>query len=358
MRQFRINWKLTSILLAITLAILASYEALSLITPAQSNGAVQNFAGGACSFIIYQDSGGFFANDCTTGKNAYTEQTSDLLFSDIQGALSSTGGTVDVRKGTWTLAGQWPTIDLSSLAILRGEGPQTKFVASGSANFDPLNVTKINLLNLDMVDRYGVEVSFTCDTACIARQLQSFPLDIESARAVGVTSVDFLGNYIRLDSHIRSYPALETGYGVVFRNQSLYHSIRLRATVRVAQTKPFYPLFMEPVKGDYNNFTGFQWTSTTNLMCRTASRAFAQQNNATGITMDTKDHTYEIRYQSNNVTFLYDSRAVCTNTQFITQYPGASPNRTPISPVFETCEPNNEIMAIYLKTPFVIPVSA
>lgn len=357
MSRVHVNWKLATVLLAITLAILASYEAFSIIAPSPSNANVQNFAGGACTFILYQDSGNFLADDCVTGKNSYTEQSSDALFADIQNTLSSTGGTIDIRKGVWTLGSQWPTVDLSTLAVLVGEGPQTKFVASGTANFDPLNATRINLVNLDMVDRYGVEVSFTCDSACLGRQLQSFPLDVDSAKAVGVTYVDFLGNYIRLDSRIKAYPALETGYGVVFRNQSSYHSIRLRVTVRVAQTKPFYPLFMEPVKGDYNNFTGFQWTNTTNLMCRTASRAFAQQNNYT-TTMDTKDHTYEIRYQSNNVTFLYDGKTVCKNTQFITQYPGLSVNKNPISPVFETCEPNNEIMAIYLKTPFLIPVSA
>ncbi len=355
--QLRINWKLVSILLAIALVVLASYEVFSIIAPSQSNANVSNFIGGPCTFVLYQNSGAFLADNCATGKNDYREQSSDTLFSDMQTVLASTGGQLYIRKGTWILASQWPTVDLSALAILRGEGPQTRFVASGAANFDPLNATRISLFDLDMVDRYGVEVSFTCDSTCQASQQQAFPLDVASARAVGTTYVDFLGNYIRLDSQKAAFPALETGYAVVFRNQSGVHSFRLRAIVRVAQTMPFYPLFMEPVKGDYNDFTGFRWTSTTNLMCRTSTGGSSIQNNATE-TMDTKDHTYEIRYQSNQVTFLYDGATICTNTNFIMQYPGPSSNKAPIGPVLETCEPDRVIMAIYLKTPFLIPVTA
>lgn len=353
--QLKTNWKLVSVLLAIALVVLGSYEVFSIISPSQSN--VSNFIGGPCTFVLHQDNGSFLADNCVTGKTDYREQSSDTLFGDMQTVLGSTGGQLYIRKGTWTLASQWPTVDLSTLAILRGEGPQTRFVASGAANFDPLNATRISIFDLDMVDRYGVEVSFTCDSTCQANQQQAFPLDVASARAVGTTYVDFLGNYIRLDSRASAFPALETGYAVVFRNQSSVHSFRVRATVRVGQTKLFYPLFMEPVKGDYNDFTGFRWTSTTNLMCRTSTGGSATQNNATEM-MDTRDHTYEIRYQSNQVTFLYDGVTICTNTTFIMPYPGLSSNRNPIGPVLETCEPDNQIMAIYLKTPFLIPVTA
>ncbi len=355
--QLRINWKLVSVVLAITLVVLGSYEVFSIIVPSQFNGNAGNFIGGPCTFILYQDSGSFLADNCATGKTEYREQSSDTLLGDLQTVLASTGGELYVRRGTWVLASQWPTVDLSTLTILRGEGPQTRFVASGSANFDPINATRVSLFDIDMVDRYGVEVSFTCDPACRASQQQAFPLDVASARAVGTTSVDFLGNYVRLDSRAAAFPALETGYAVVFRNQSGVHSFRVQATVRVAQTKPFYPLFMEPVKGDFNDFIGFRWNNQTSLQCRTSQGGVALQKNVTEL-MDTKDHVYEIRYQSNQVTFLYDGATICTNTANIIQYPGLSSNKTPVGPVLEACEPDNQIMAIYLKTPFLIPVTA
>ena len=345
-----------SIALAIVLVVLASYEVFSKISP-QSNGNVSTFIGGPCTFILYQDSGSFLAENCATGKTDYREQTSDTLFGDVQSVIAATGGELYVRRGTWTLSNQWPSVDLSTLAFLRGEGPQTRFVASGAANFDPLNATRVSLFDLDMVDRYGIEVSFMCDPACMASQQQAFPLDVASARAVGTTSVDFLGNYVRLDSRTAAFPALETGYSMIFRNQSSVHSFSVQATVRVAQTKPFYPLFMEPVKGDFNDFIGFYWNSLTNLQCRTSLAGAATLKNVPEM-LDTRDHTYEIRYQSNQVTFLYDGTTVCTNTTNIIQYPGLSSNKTPLGPVLETCEPDNQIMAIYLKTPFLIPVTA
>jgi hypothetical protein len=114
---------------------------------------------------------------------------------------------------------------------------------------------------------------------------------------------------------------------------------------------------MEPVKGDYNDFIGFRWNNPTSLQCRTSAGGVATSTNVTK-TMDTKDHAYEIRYQSNQVTFLYDGATICTHTTNIVQYPGPSSNKTPIGPVLETCEPDNQIMAIYLKTPFLIPATA
>ena len=286
---------------------------------------------------------------------------------DMQTALGSSGGLIQVQKGVWTLTSAFPTVDLSSLVVLSGEGPATVFKPGGTANFDPINPALVKIINLNMVDKYGVQVSFTCDLACMDRQEQSFPLDTVSATRIGTTAITFLGNYIRLDSQAAAYPAFETGYAVVFRNGTLTgsgsveHSFRVRATIRIAQTKPFYPLFMEPTKGDYNDFIGFRWTSTTNLRLETHFGGTPTLLNVPE-TMDTNDHTYELDYQccapsATSVAYVYDGLTIGTITTNIIPYPGPSPATTPYGPELEACEPDGQIMAVYMKTPFLTPVT-
>ena len=320
-----------------------------------------------CSYVLFQNSGSYLADSCVPGGTGYRESSATSLMGDMQTVLASSGGLIGVQKGVWTLTSQWPTVDLSSLVVLSGEGPATIFKPGGATNFDPINPTLVKVFNLNMVDKYGVQVSFVCDLDCSDRQQQSFPIDTESAAAIGTTTVTFLGNYIRLDSQAPAYPAFETGYAVTFRNgtvtgsSSAEHSFRVRATVRTAQLKPFYPMFMEPVKGDYADFIGFRWTSTTNLRLETHLGGVSTLVNVAE-TMDTNDHTYELDYQccapsATSVAYKYDGVSIGTITTNVMPYPGASLQTSPYGPELEACEPDGQIMTIYLKTPFITPVT-
>lgn len=348
------RWKLATGILALTLVIIGAFEVNAIPAPGRSSVIEPGSFSEACTYVLYQDSGSFLANSCLTGGNDFKESTASALMADMQTALATSGGEIGVQKGTWTLTSQWPTTNLKNLVVLVGEGPTTIFAPSGG--FDPINVTLVNVFNFNMNDKYGIQVSFVCDLVCSGQQQQSFPLDTVAATGIGTTFVTFLGNYIRLDSQAAAFPAFETGYAVIFRNQTSYHSFRIRATLRFSALLGNYPLFFEPVKGDFGNFTGFRWTSTTNLRCRTSFDNVVTETNVAK-TMDTNDHTYEIQYQSNSVKFLYDGSLICTHTTNIFPYPLGPGINKPLGPELEACEPDGQIMAIYLKTPFLTPVT-
>jgi hypothetical protein len=364
-----VNYRAATVFLLLATIVLGGFLIYDRVlgpvrTVTVQNGSVNQ----GCSYVLYQSSGSFLADSCVPGGTGYKESTATALMSDMQAALGSSGGLVEVQKGTWTLASQWPTIDLSSLVVLSGEGPATLFQPGGTASFDPINASMVRVFNFNMVDKYGVQVSFTCDLECSDRQQLSFPMDTVAATTIGNTIITFLGNYIRLDSQTLSYPAFETGYAVAFRNgtlaggtNSVEHSFSVRATVRTAQLKRFFPLFMEPVKGDYSDFIGFRWTNTTNLSLETHLRGIATLLNVAR-NMDTNDHTYELDYQccalsATQVVYKYDGVTIGTINTNIIPYPGPSLQTTPYGPELEACEPDGQIMAIYLKTPFLSPVT-
>jgi hypothetical protein len=364
----RVNYRTATVVLLLATIVLGGFIVYDrVLAPVRTVTVQTSSVNEGCSYVLYQNSGSYQADSCVPGGTGYRESSASSLMADMQTALGSLGGLIQVQKGIWTLTSAWPTVDLSSLVVLSGEGPATIFKPGGAANFDPINPTMVKIFNLNMVDKYGVQVSFTCDLACSDRQQQSFPLDTEAVTAIGTTTVTFLGNYVRLDSQAPAYPALETGYSVIFRNGtvtgsgSVEHTFRVRATVRTAQIKPFYPLFMEPVKGDYNDFIGFRWTSTTNLRLETHLAGTPTFVNVTK-TMDTNEHTYELDYQccapsATSVAYKYDGVTIGTITTNIMAYPGPNPQTTPYGPELEACEPDGQIMAIYLKTPFLTPVT-
>lgn len=354
------------VLITVVLSSILVYDRF--FAPARTTTVQTGSANSGCSYVLYQNSGSYSADSCIPGKPGYSETTATALLTDMQTALGSLGGRIEVQKGTWVLTSQWPTVDLSSLVVLEGEGPTTLFEPGGASNFDPINPTLVNVFNINMVDKYGIQVSFTCDPACNGQLHQSFPLDTDVAAHIGTTTVTFLGNYIRLDSQALAYPALVTGYAVAFSNgtvtgspSSNEHALGFRGIVRTVQLRPFFPLFMEPIKGDYNNFIGFRWTSPTNLRLETHLAGVSTMLNVAK-TMDTNDHIYELDYQccapsATSVVFKYDGTVIGTITTNIIPYPGPNLQTTAYGPVLEACEPDAQIMALYLKTPFLTPVT-
>src|SRR5207245_645776 len=78
-----------------------------------------------CSYVLYQDSGSFLANNCTSGDNDFKESTANALMADMQTALGTVGGEVAIQKGDWTLSSIWPSVNMKSLVVLMGEGSKT-----------------------------------------------------------------------------------------------------------------------------------------------------------------------------------------------------------------------------------------
>ena len=112
------------------------------------------------------------------------------------------------------------------------------------------------------------------------------------------------------------------------------------------QTPNYYPLFAEPAKGDFANFYGFYaYPSTGELQMKTRSSGVETRTNSPrpSAQLLNVEHTYEIRYQTNQVEFFYDGRDLAVHTTNISTPPHE----------LETCESDGNVMSLYLKHPYL-----
>ena len=132
--------------------------------------------------------------------------------------------------------------------------------------------------------------------------------------------------------------------------------LRVTATIRVSTTANlWFPLFLEPYKGDYADFIGMEWLSATQLNCRSRLAGVDQSVTYT-TTEDTNDHVYELRYLTTSVKCLIDGFVFATLTTNLYQY-GYNISGRANGPEVECCEPNSAAMSTYLKMPGILNTS-
>lgn len=282
----------------------------------------------------------------------------------------STSGILCFSPQTFTFNSQWPSSSLTSTTLVVGSGPSTLINPGGAANFDPINATLVQTRDFRMTDRHGIVVDFTFDSTGLDQSLQSIPLNLFGSTSTDFPgiSVDLLGNYLRVDTNglTNKFPAITSGFAVVMTNGTSatfpYHRLIVQASVRASVAASFFPFFMEPIKGEFGNFIGFEWIGP--CPCTTLTMLTKVAGTATTLTasktLDTNDHTYKIDYICcvsgvSKVTFYYDGAQQAVSTTNIYQYPSSNlgGNLGVIGPTLECCEPNGVNMAVYLKSPFI-----
>jgi hypothetical protein len=154
-------------------------------------------------------------------------------------------------------------------------------------------------------------------------------------------TVEYDGEYVRLDNPSGSYNAWRTGisYTRVQYGTPMRGALDFRGKGYATDDTSIYFFFLEPAKGDYSNYQGFRHDGA-NYCVESRSGGIETQTNLTG--QDWKVETeFRIHYRTDEARFYINGSLVVTHTTDLS------------SPPFEVHfgEPNGVARTVFLRYP-------
>ena len=156
-------------------------------------------------------------------------------------------------------------------------------------------------------------------------------------------SITYDGEYIKLIGASGRYPAIGTGYSFPYQAKRDTFSMSPRAHVKSDVDTSIYFFFLEPSKGEYDDFQGFRHDGVYHCM-EFRSGGAEEQDNIAGQDWTT-EHEFKINHKKNQTLCqgYIDGvlKAESTDNSKISAQPFA----------IYCCEPNGVARTLYLKYP-------